>query len=363
MFVEDKNIIWLDLFPFLTYQKRVKLLNVFPKDKDIRKLFLREPKVKEIITEQEFNKMINLLEDDKLDRIIERNLAEGVQMVTINDDKYPKLLKEIPTPPLCLYCKGNLQLLNSFCVGVVGSRKITDYGIIVTKQYAKALAQAGVTVVSGMANGVDTVAHRTVLENNGATIAVLAGGFHYIYPANNYALSKKLAENNLLVTEYSPDIQPLAYYFPIRNRIIAGLSKAVLITEAGLKSGSLHTKDYALEYNREIFAVPGQINSPMSEGTNRIIKDFQSSITLSPEDLLQSLGIKNEKIEKKVVNQLDFNSQLVLDYIKVEKKTFQQIADYTHLPIHELNALLTELEMEGIIEKLANNSYILASFV
>ena len=252
MFVEDKNIIWLDLFPFLTYQKRVKLLNIFPKDKDIRKLFLSEPKVKEIVTEQEFIKMSNLLEEDKLDRIIERNLNEGIEMVTINDDRYPKLLKEISTPPLCLYCKGNLQLLNTLCVGVVGSRKITDYGVIVTKQYSKALAIAGVTVVSGMANGVDTVAHKTVLENNGATIAVLAGGFHYIYPANNYALSKKLAENNLLITENNPDIQPLTYYFPIRNRIIAGLSKAVLITEAGLKSGSLHTKDYALEYNREI---------------------------------------------------------------------------------------------------------------
>ncbi len=359
MFVEDKNIIWLDLFPFLTYQKRVKLLNIFPKDKDIRKLFLSEPKVKEIVTEQEFIKMSNLLEEDKLDRIIERNLNEAIEMVTINDDRYPKLLKEISTPPLCLYCKGNLQLLNTLCVGVVGSRKITDYGVIVTKQYSKALAIAGVTVVSGMANGVDTVAHKTVLENNGATIAVLAGGFHYIYPANNYALSKKLAENNLLITENNPDIQPLTYYFPIRNRIIAGLSKAVLITEAGLKSGSLHTKDYALEYNRDIFAVPGQINSPMSEGTNRIIKEFQSSITLSPEDLLQSLGIKNEKIEKKVVNQLDFNSQLVLDYIKFEKKTFQQIADYTKLPIQQLNSLLTELEMDGIIEKLANNSYIM----
>jgi len=359
MFVEDKNIIWLDLFPFLTYQKRVKLLNIFPKDKDIRKLFLSEPKVKEIVTEQEFIKMSNLLEEDKLDRIIERNLNEAIEMVTINDDRYPKLLKEISTPPLCLYCKGNLQLLNTLCVGVVGSRKITDYGVIVTKQYSKALAIAGVTVVSGMANGVDTVAHKTVLENNGATIAVLAGGFHYIYPANNYALSKKLAENNLLITENNPDIQPLTYYFPIRNRIIAGLSKAVLITEAGLKSGSLHTKDYALEYNRDIFAVPGQINSPMSEGTNRIIKEFQSSITLNPEDLLQSLGIKNEKIEKKVVNQLDFNSQLVLDYIKFEKKTFQQIADYTKLPIQQLNSLLTELEMDGIIEKLANNSYIM----
>ena len=363
MNVEDKNIIWLDLFPFLTYQKRVKLLNLFPKDKDIRKLFLSQPKIREILTSQEIDRMSAFLEEDKLERIINRNLSEDIEMITLNDDRYPVLLKEISTPPLCLYCKGNLQLLNSVCVGIVGSRKITDYGIVVTKLYAKELARAGVTIVSGLAHGVDTVAHRTALEENGATIAVLAGGLHHIYPASNYGLSKQICENNLILSENSPDIEPITYYFPVRNRIIAGLSRAVVITEAGIKSGAMHTKDYAVEFNRELFAVPGRINSPMSEGTNKIIKDFQSSITTTPDDVIEALGLKKENNKKIVSNQLDFNSQLVLDYIKAEKKTFQQIADHTKLPVNELNSLLMILEMDGLVEKLANNSYIMCQGV
>ena len=360
MNIEDKNIIWLDLFAFLTYQKRVKLLNMFDKDKDIKKLFLSQPKIKEILTEQEIAKMTAMLDDEKLDRIIEKYKAENIETITINDDRYPYLLKEIPTPPLCLYCKGNVQLLKTDCVAVVGSRKISEYGIVVTKQYVKAFAKAGLTVVSGLASGVDTIAHRTAVEEEGATIAVLAGGLHKIYPACNYNLAKTLTLNNLIISEHSPDILPLTYYFPVRNRIIAGLCKGVVITEAGIKSGSLHTKDYANEFNREVFAVPGRINSPNSEGTNKIIKECQSSITLCPEDVLDALGVKNEKFTKKVLNQLDFNSQLVLDYIKTEKKSFQQIADHTQIPANVLNSLLLELELDGLIEKLANNSYIMS---
>lgn len=360
MNIEDKNIIWLDLFAFLTYQKRVKLLQIFPKDKDIRKLFLKEPKIKDILNEQEIAKMTALLSDDVLDRILQNYKLENIETITLNDERYPTLLKETFTPPLCLYCKGNLQLLNSLCVAVVGSRKISDYGIIVTKQYASEFAKAGVTVVSGMAHGVDTVAHRTVLENCGATIAVLAGGFHHIYPASNFGLFKNLCLNNLVISEYSPDIQPTTYYFPIRNRIIAGLCKGVVITEAGLKSGAMHTKEYAFEYNRDIFAVPGNINSPNSEGTNSLIKENSAFLTISPIDVLESMGIKNKKITKNNVNQLDINSQLVIDYIKAEKKTFQQIAEFTHIPTNELNSILIELELDGVIVRLANNSYILS---
>ncbi len=363
MNVEDKNIVWLDLFGFLTYQKRVKILNLFAKDKDIRKQFLSEPRVRELVTSQEYDKMKNYLDEGKLERIIDSYQKEGIEIITINDDRYPYMLKEISTPPLCLYCKGNLGLLNSICVAVVGSRKVSEYGTIVTKQYVKELVKSGITIVSGLAYGVDTIAHKTTLEENGATIAVLAGGLHHIYPATNFSLAKNICENGLILSENNPDIQPLNYYFPLRNRIIAGLSKAVLITEAGIKSGSLHTKDYAIEYNRELFAVPGRINSPLSEGTNQIIKDFQSSITTSPEDIINALGLKKENIQKNGVNQLDISSQLVLNYIRDEKKTFQQIADYTKIPVNELNSILMMLEMDGLVEKFANNSYIMSQGV
>lgn len=359
MTIQDKNILWLDLFEFLTYQKKIKLLESIEKGIDIRQCFLSNAKIKEIVSNEEFNKMALCLHEEFLSIRLKKYEEDNIACVTFYNENYPYLLKEISSPPLCLYCKGNIQLLNTTCVGIVGSRKPTDYGVVVTKQYASVLVEADVTIVSGLASGVDTIAHKEAMENQGKTIAVLAGGFNHIYPASNFHLFKELTQNNLVVTEHNPNIKPEAYYFPIRNRIIAGLSKGVLVTEAGEKSGSLHTINYATEFNREIFAVPGKINSPMSKGTNAIIQNLQGSITLSPDDILQTLNIKKENKTNSSI-QLDINSQLVLDYIQTEKRTFQEIADHTNLPVQELNTILIELELEGLVIKFANNSYVKA---
>lgn len=358
MTVQDKNILWLDLFEFLTYSKKIKLLEIIDNGVDIRQCFLSNAKIKEILSQEEFNKMALCLHDEFLSIRLKRYEEDGVICVTFYNENYPYMLKEISSPPLCLYCKGNIQLLNTNCVAVVGTRKPTDYGVVTTKQYVKELSEADVTIVSGMATGVDTIAHKQTLENQGKTIAVLAGGFNHIYPATNFALFKELIKNNLVVSEYNPNTKPETYYFPIRNRIIAGLSKGVLVTEAGEKSGSLHTINYATEFNREIFAVPGKINSPMSKGTNAIIQNLQGCITLSPDDVLKTLNITKTKSQTNLAIQLDINSQLVLDYIQTEKKTFQEIAENTKLTAKELNAILIELEMEGLVVKFANNSYV-----
>lgn len=360
MTVDDKNILWLDLFDFLTYPKKNKLLNLVGRGNCLRKNFLTTPQIKDIVSKEEFDKMALCLHNEFLEIRLKKYEEKGVHCITFYNENYPYLLKEISSPPFCLYCKGNLQLLNTTCVGIVGSRKPTEYGIVVTKQYAKELSNAGVTVVSGMAAGVDGIAHKEVLQSNGQTIAVLAGGFDNIYPLTNLQLFNEMIKNNLVITEYRPDVKPETYYFPVRNRIIAGLSKGVIVTEAGEKSGSLHTINYAIEFNREIFAVPGKINSPMSKGTNSIIQQYQGSITLSPEDVLTFLNIKKEKNNKNLEVQLDINAQLVLDYIVTEKKTFQEIADFTKLSAKELNSILLELEMSGLVTKLANNSYIMS---
>lgn len=357
MNINDLNILWLDLFEALTYTKKLKLLNI-SKDKNIREIFLNNLEIKEVLTQEEFNKMSLCLHDEFLNRFLTQYKQDNIECITYNDSRYPFLLKEIASPPLCLYCKGNIQLLNTTCVAIVGTRKPTEYGIITTKQFTKEFVYSDVTIVSGLASGVDSVAHREVLENNGKTIAVIAGGFNHIYPASNFNLFIQLTENNLVISEYNPNTQPLSYYFPVRNRIIAGLSKGVIITEAGEKSGAMHTFNYALDFNRDVFAVPGRINSPMSKGTNAIIKSLQGSIALSPEDVLTSLNIQKQKNEKISAVQLDINAQIVIDYIMAEKKTFQQILDFTHLSAKELNAVLIELEMSGLITKLANNSYI-----
>lgn len=358
MTIDDLNILWLDLFDFLTYNKKFKLLSSIKKGTDLRKQFLNNPEIKTILNEQEFNKMALCLNEEFLNIRLREYEQNNVILITFNNVNYPYILKEISTPPLCLYCKGNVQLLNSFCIGVVGTRKPSEYGIVVTKQYVKELTKANVTIVSGMATGVDTIAHKTAIEEQGKTIAVLGGGFNYIYPAINTNLSKKIAENNLLISEYNPNVQPTVYSFPTRNRIIAGLSKGILTTEMGEKSGALHTVNYAIEFNRDIFVVPGRINSPTSKGCNELIKNLQGSITTTPEDILNTYNLCSN--ESNMNMQLSVEEQMILNYIKSEKKTFQEIADYTKLAVKDLNSILLSLEMEGIVLKLANNSYISA---
>ncbi len=357
MTVEDKNIVWLDLFPFLSYQKKIKLLTLFDVDLDLKKVFLVKPAFREVLTQEEFSKMSKLLDDNYLNSQIARFEKDNIEMITIHNEKYPSLLKEIDSPPLCLYCKGNTQLLNTTSIAVVGTRKPTDYGIVTTKEFVKELARAGVTIVSGMAVGVDTIAHKTALEENGNTIAVLAGGLYHIYPSINIGLARKIVENNLIITETSPDISAQTYYFPLRNRIIAGLTKGTLVTEAGEKSGSLITINRAIDYNREIFVVPGRIDSPNSKGTNNIITEYPPTFTTSANKILDFLQIKKENLKNSFV-QLDLNEQIILNYITAEKKTFQEILDHTKLKPNDLNAILLELEMNGVITKLANNSYI-----
>ena len=353
---EDLNILWLDLFENLSYSKKIKLLSLVEKGECLRKKFLKNPEIQNSLSKQEFAKMALCLSDEFLMRHIRSYQDDNIELITFNDEKYPYMLREISSPPLCLYCKGNTQLLNSFCFGVVGTRKPTEYGMVVTKQYCKALCTANLTIVSGLAVGIDSVAHKTALEENGNTIAVLASGFKHVYPSINNMLANKITENNLIMSEYPPNTKPQSYYFPVRNRIIAGLSKGILVPEMGEKSGTMHTINYALENNRELFVVPGKINSEMSKGTNMLIKTLQASITTTPDDILEAFHIKNsaEKIDK----QVDIVSQLILEFLKTEKHTFQEILEHTNLSANELNVSLMMLEMEGLILKVANNSYI-----
>lgn len=354
----EKNILWLDLFDFLAYGKKIKLLESVKKDEDLRKNFLTNLKAKEILTNEEFNKMALCLNDGYLNRFLNEYSQKQVEIVTFDNPNYPYILKEISTPPLCLYCKGEISLLNSFCFAIVGTRKPTDYGVVVTKQYAKELALNQITIVSGLATGIDSISHKTTLENNGKTIAVLAGGFDNIYPVTNIALAKEIEQKGLLISEYPPQTKPLSYYFPVRNRIIAGLSKGVLVPEMGEKSGSMHTVNYALEFNRDVFVVPGRINSPMSKGSNELIKSLQGLITTTVDDVLANYNLI--KHEDKNSSQLDITSQMILSFIESEKHTFQEILDHSKLQAHELNTLLTSLELDGMVVKLANNSYIMA---
>ena len=356
----EKNILFLDNAIELPYIKKAKILSMFDIDKDLYADFNEiEPKLKEILTSREFSLLAKSAKQN-LNQIIEGYKRDNIQTITIYSKHYPVLLKDVVNPPFCLYCKGNIDLLNSDCIAVVGSRKISDYGKVVTSMFCKEFVRAGITVVSGMALGIDTVAHNVTLENGGATIAVMAGGFNHIYPTANFGLFKQICMSGLVVTEYPPNAEPLSYNFPVRNRIIAGLSRGVLVTEAGLKSGALHTKNYAVDLGREVFAVPGKITSSESEGTNNIIKQCQASLVTSPSEIFDALNIKIEQKDKKNSIQLDITTTSILNYILAEKKTFQEIVDFTHLSTRDLNNKLIEMQMEGLIIKLAGNSYISA---
>ncbi len=356
--IKERDVIWLDSFEFLSYNKKKDILTLYRHEENIRELWgSKKMQLSTFLSVDEYEKIANS-EPDRIEKLLNWYESKNIAVLTIFSSDYPTLLHEIDTPPLCLYCKGNIQLLNTVCCGVVGTRKPTDYGRVVTKQFVEELASFGVTIVSGMAMGVDTIAHETALKKETGTIAVLAGGFDHIFPACNHTLFKNLAESNLVISESLPNVVPSAYLFPVRNRIIAGLSKAVLITEAGTKSGSLHTKNYAVNYNREVFAVPGKITSPESTGTNAIIKECQASLCLSAQDILDFLRIKQKKINKNPTIQLDITEQSILNYILADKKTYQEILDYIKISPSELNNILFEMQMNGLIEKLAGNSYV-----
>jgi DNA processing protein len=203
--------------------------------------------------------------------------------------------------------------------------------------------------------GVDKIAHQACLEAGGKTIAVLGSGFLHIYPAMNTNLANEIANKGLLVSEYAPHISPNKFNFPARNRIVAGLSEGVLLTEAGEKSGTLYTKEFALEFGRSVYVVPGNINSALSKGTNNLIKHMQGSIVLEYKDILLDLGIEDGN--KKQILQLNVNESLIISHLENESLHFDEIAQLTKLDAKTLNSCLTTLSIRGIIKKLPGNFY------
>ena len=283
-------------------------------------------------------------------------IKKHVGYITIENDKYPKQLLELDEPPYILYYIGDISLLDTKGIAIVGSRMPTYYGREITEDFARALARAGFTIVSGLSTGVDKIAHETALKENGKTIAVLGNGFQKMYPKCNISLAREIAQKGLLVTEYYPTYQARNYSFPMRNRIIAGLSCGVLLTEAAKKSGALHTKNYALDLGIDVFSVPGNINSSKSEGTNNIIKFGHAQMVTSPNDILEQYGIKANKTKKQKI-ELDFEESKIYNFLKDGEKNFDDIQYHTNIPVQNLNTYLTTMQIRGIIKKLPGNYY------
>ena len=355
-------LLWLDSFDFLTYRKKEKLLDIF---EDIQQIFNlnnlkdKREKLLNIITDEEYNIIKNQLTEKCVEGLIKNLESKGISYITYYSKEYPNTLKNIDTPPFVLYYKGDISLLNTNCFAIVGSRQITNYGKMATEKFTKDLVKADFTIVSGLASGVDTVAHTVALAEKGKTIAVLAGGLDEIYPATNTNLAEQIIKNNgLLITETRCNKKAETYMFPIRNRIIAGLSKGILITEAKEKSGVIHTKNYALDYGKDVFAIPGSIFSLTSCGTNRMIVNGQAKAVITTEDILEEYGISLQKKAKAVYN-YSMEESILINLLSSGEKSFQELADQSKLPVKTLNSLLTTLSIRGIIKKLTGNIYYL----
>lgn len=269
--------------------------------------------------------------------------------IDISTSSLPDIINQLHQPPARLTGKGNKHLLNTgIRVGIVGARKFTPYGREVTEDIASSLGRAGVTVVSGLALGVDSIAHKACIDAGGKTIAVLPSGLDKIYPANHYQLSRQILEKDgLLISEYEASHLPMRHDFIERNRIIAGLSDVLIVTEAAVASGSLHTAGFALELGITVMAIPGNITSLYSAGCNQLIQNGAFPI-LSPQNILDHLGITQKDSVKYLPENLA--EAKILDNISIKPANTQALMEATQLSPSELQTQLTLLEIKGVVE-------------
>ena len=274
---------------------------------------------------------------------------------TIEDDIYPQCLKEISNPPLKLYYKGNLDLLkDERLIAVVGTRNPSSYGKLCCEYMVKKMSRANITIVSGFAKGIDSIAHKTSLLTDGKTIAVIASGLDIVYPASNLSLYREIEEKGLILSEYEAGVKPFKSNFPQRNRIIAGLSRGTIVVESKDRGGSLITADLALEFNRDVYAVPGDVFSEYSKGCNNLIRDARAKSLSNINELLEDYSWNIE--EKNENNKYTKNQLLILNSLSSEKN-LDNILIETKIEQTEILAELMTLEIMGAIKSIAGGRY------
>ncbi len=296
-----------------------------------------------------------------LDAEMEKYERSGVSVFTVHDEGYPARLKEIHDYPPVLFVRGEILPQDEWCVAVVGTRKATSYGRQVTEELVADLARNKITVVSGLAKGIDAIAHRTALDAGGRTFAVFGCGLDTIYPAENAELARRIPGRGALVSEYPLGIKPRADHFPRRNRIISGFSLGVLVTEAGEGSGALITVQTALEQNREVFSVPGNIFTPTSRGTNGIIKEG-AKLVQSVSDILEELNLTSvvHQIEFKEVIPASDTETLILSKLSAEPLHVDEICQQTGMPMAAVSAAMAMMELKGMVKQMGGMNYVLA---
>src|SRR3990167_9514020 len=320
----------------------------------------------------------------------------NLRIITLEDKEYPANLKNIYDPPICLYLKGKLSQEDTLSLAIVGSRRASFYGLSCAEKFAFALAELGISIVSGLARGIDTQAHKGALKAKGRTIAVLGSGLNCIYPLENKKLTEEISAQGAVISEFPLNAKPLAQNFPRRNRVISGLSLAVIVVEAARNSGALITADFALEQGRDVFAVPGKVDSATSFGTNQLIKQG-AKLTDSIEDILEELKPKLKEFTKAQIlahsveriadtkelnairyplsaqkiapvaskksasiceGKLSDEEKLVYNLLTDKPRYCDELIEETGLPTAKTMSMLSRLEMQGIIQQLPGKMFI-----
>lgn len=324
--------------------------------------YIEETVLKQVgIQENERELMMKSLQEWEVDGQYQKLEERGIQFVPISDQRYPKQLRHISSAPYALYVRGKLPDENKKTIAIVGARECSSYGESMAKKFAKGLAQAGIQIISGMARGIDSYAQRGTLEAGGESYAVLGCGVDVCYPRDAIGLYMDLQENGGVISEFPIGTKPLPQHFPARNRIISGLADAVLVIEAKEKSGSLITADMALEQGKDVYALPGPINSELSKGCNVLIKQG-AGVLLSPEELLEDWGFyggKNQQKNNLMKFPLESEENIVYSCLGFYPKNLEQLLNMTSYSVSELLNILTGLELKGYIKEISKNNYVI----
>lgn len=306
--------------------------------------------------------MINYLSRPETKRWLSRLKEREVRTLTVLDGDYPPLLREIAQPPWVLYVLGDQTLLNKAALAVVGTRQPTHYGRTVARKLGYQLAERGVVVVSGMARGIDSEAHRGAIDAQGATVAILGCGVDVVYPKSNTALYRTIVKTGAVVSEFPLGTQPRPGLFPQRNRIISGLSRGTVVVEAGEKSGSLITADMSLEQNRDVFAIPGPITSPQSKGCNKLIQQGAKCVA-DIQDILEEypdwLHERERPLQgERESEQLTLEESAILEALGVEPIHVDVLCGRTSLPVAQIHTVLISLQVKRLVKQLPGSRFV-----
>lgn len=306
-------------------------------------------------------------ERESIEKFTEKELKKleklGGTLFTIWDPEYPPILKKIYDPPILYYILGELKESDQYSIAVVGTRQPTNYGKVQAEKISMDLAKQGITIVSGMARGIDSIAHNSALKSGGRTIAVIGSGLDVIYPAENKKLFEKISENGAVISEFALGTKPDAQNFPRRNRIISGFSLGVIVIETGIQGGAMQTAALALDQNREVFALPGNVSVRQSEGTNLLIQKGEAKLITSADDVINELELKLKPVLGKNIpkQQIDLSlfEEKIMNVLNSEPLQIDRIASLANMTTSECLVNLLSLEFKGLVKQLPGKMFAL----